>query len=151
MKAERGFELVSRVARDDNYQLPKRMTKNSAAYDFFSPVSKIIEPNGVLKISTGIKIFMQPDEVFHFYTRSGWGTKYGIILRNNVAVLDSDYYNNPDNEGELFITLLNTGEESFQIQKGDRFCQGLFQKYLVAGTEFDTEKERKGGLGSTGR
>ena len=149
---QRGFKLVKRVKENDAYQLPKRMTAHSAAYDFFSPVTAIIEPNGgTLTIATGIKIWMQPDEVFLIYTRSSWGIKYGITLRNNVAVLDSDYYDNPDNEGEVLITLINNGDEAFQIKKGDRFCQGLFQKYLVAGKEFDSNNERKGGVGSTGR
>ena len=151
MSAERGFELVSRVKDDPHYRLPRRMTKHSAAYDFFSPITRIIAPGESIRIPTGIKVYMGEDEVFYFFTRSGWGTKYGIVLRNNVAVLDSDYYDNPDNEGEVYITLCNTGEESFQIQRGDRYCQGVFQKFLTAGPEFDEGHERKGGLGSTGR
>ncbi|MBD3208806.1 dUTP diphosphatase [Candidatus Woesearchaeota archaeon] len=149
MKGVRGFELVSRVEGDNDYQLPKRMTKHSAAYDFFSPVDAVIEPQGILKIETGVKIYFPDDEAFFFYTRSGLGSKKGIILRNNVAVLDSDYYDNPGNEGEAIITLVNTGDEPFTLKKGDRFCQGLFQKVLHAGPDFDYGDERRGGLGST--
>lgn len=148
---ERGFELVTRVEGNDDYQLPKRMTANSVAYDFFSPIDAEIKPGKTLKILSGVKIFFQPDEGFFFYTRSGMGSKHGVVLRNNVGILESDYYNNPDNEGEAIITLFNTGDEPFILKKGDRYCQGLFQKVLFAGEEFNSTASRKGGLGSTGK
>lgn len=147
---QRGFALVRRVKGDADYQLPKRMTAHSVAYDFFSPIDAVIPPGGMLRIASGVKIRFAPDEAFFFYARSGWGAKHGIVLRNNVAVFDHDYYDNPDNEGEAIITLVNTGEEDFEIKKGDRYCQGLFQRVLFAGPEFDKGSERKGGLGSTG-
>lgn len=146
----RGFELVSRIKDNPDYKIPSRKTKHSVAYDFFSPVDTIINPGDFLKIETGVKIYFPVDEGFFFFTRSGLGSKKGLILRNNVAVFESDYYNNPDNEGEAIITLLNTGDEPFILEKGDRYCQGIFQKVLFAGPEFDSQDERMGGLGSTG-
>ena len=149
-KGPRGFALVTRVKGNEDYQLPKRMTAHSVAYDFFSPIDAVIPPGGTVKIESGVKIWFEKDEAFFFYARSGWGSKHGIILRNNVAVFDADYYDNPGNEGEAIITLINTSNEEFTIKKGDRYCQGLFQKVLFAGEAFDSIDERKGGLGSTG-
>lgn len=149
-KHPRGFALVKRVEGNNDYQLPRRMTAHSVAYDFFSPISAVIPAGDTLKIETGVKAWFMTDEAFFVYARSGWASKYGIILRNNTGIIDSDYYDNPDNEGELIVTLVNTSDENFTIQKGDRFCQGLFQKILLASPEFDGEKKREGGLGSTG-
>jgi dUTP pyrophosphatase len=151
MKSVRGFALVTRVKDNPDYRLPMRMTKNSVCYDFFSPIEASIAPGEFLKIDLGVKIYFPPTEAFFFYTRSGLGSKKGIVLRNNVAVFESDYYNNPDNEGEAIITLFNTSKEAFVIKKGERICQGLFQAVLFAGPEFEQVQERKGGLGSTGK
>lgn len=146
----RGFEYVSRLGDAPSFNLPKRMSKNAVGYDFFSPVNAVIKPGEFLKIFSGIKIYFPVDEGFFFYTRSGLGSKKGIVLRNSVAVFESDYYNNPDNEGEAIITLLNTGDQDFELKIGDRYVQGIFQKVLFADSEFDSDFERKGGLGSTG-
>lgn len=147
----RGFEIIRKHKDNKDYILPKRSTKHSVAYDFFSPIDGVIPPNGELKIFTGIKAYFLPSEGLFFYTRSGLGSKKGIILRNNVAVFDSDYYNNPSNEGEAIITLRNTSKEDFVLNKGDKFCQAVFQPILLADNDNADDKERVGGLGSTGR
>ena len=148
-KGLRGFEKVSSKKNDPDVKLPSRSTANAAAYDFFSPVSFTIEPKEFVTIPTGIKAYFQPDEVLHLYPRSSTGFKHGIMLRNTVAVIDSDYYNNPSNEGELFICLYNMSDKTFSLEKGGRLVQGVFQKVLLA--DDVVEEQRKGGLGSTGQ
>jgi dUTP pyrophosphatase len=147
----RGFEKISSQANNNELKLPARSTKHSVAYDVFSPINGIIPANGgELKIHTGIKAYFQTDEGLFFYTRSGMGTKHGIQLKNNVAVFESDYYNNPSNEGEAIITLRNISDNDFVINKGDKFCQAVFQKVLFTDDD-EAFGERLGGLGSTGQ
>jgi len=148
-KKIRGFALVSRVAGDDAYQLPKRMTTHSPAYDFFSPLAATLRPGEKLAIPTGIKAYFPFPEGLFFITRSGNGTKRRVTLANNIALIDSDYYNNPDNEGEIIITLVNDGSEAFTIQQGDRFCQAFFTQLLLADQDNVQDRQRTGGLGST--
>lgn len=62
-----------------------------------------------------------------------------------------DYYNNPDNEGHIFIKFFNPTDVDYKINVGDKIAQGIFAKYLVADDEEEVTFERVGGLGSTGR
>ena len=130
---------------------PYRGTKYSAGYDFISPIEIIIPAHGMAKIPTGIKAQMNEDEVLYIYSRSSIGFKTAIRLSNVVGVVDCDYYNNPDNEGHIFIKFFNPTNEDYQIHIGDKIAQGIFTKYLIVDDEEEIEIERSGGLGSTGR
>lgn len=132
-----------------SYNLPKRSTKNSAGYDFEALYDFTIQPNEITKIPLGIKANMNNDEVLFILVRSSMGFKYNIRLVNQVGVIDSDYYNNIDNEGHIFIKLQNEGTEDFVVKKGDKICQGIFTKYLMVDNEVNIEKERTSGFGST--
>ena len=145
----RCFEKISLKLDDDDVVLPKRSTSGSAGYDFFSPDDYEIPANGDVLIKTGIKAKMMSDECLFIYPRSSIGIKHNIMLQNTVGVVDSDYYNNKDNEGEIMVSLRNLSNQNFLLKKGERFCQGIFQKVLL--TNDDTSKgEREGGIGSTG-
>lgn len=133
----------------NNLELPKRSTKKSAGYDFHSPIDAVLKPNEILKIPTGVKASMNDDEVLMLYVRSSMGFKYNIRMSNQTGIIDSDYYNNPSNEGHIFIKLQNEGIDDFIIKKGDRICQGIFIKYLTVDDEEKIEKERISGIGST--
>lgn len=90
----RGFEKVSGY---EYVNLPQRKTKQSAGYDIESAIDDVITPGETKLIPTGIKAYMDENEWLGIYIRSSIAVKYGIILANSVAVIDSDYYNNPDN------------------------------------------------------
>ena len=135
-----------------NYEdiiIPTRSTKNSAGYDFISPISFELGIGESKKIPTGIKASMNEDEFLSIVIRSSLGFKYNIRLCNQVGIVDSDYYNNENNEGHIYIKIKNEGEETLVINKGDRFAQGIFMKYLLVDDD-SSNNERKGGFGSTG-
>lgn len=129
--------------------VPKRSTLKSAGYDFESPISFVLKPNETIKIPTGIKASMNDDEVLMIYVRSSMGFKYNIRMCNQTGVIDSDYYNNHNNEGHIFIKIQNEGSKDFVINKGDKICQGIFIKYLTVDNEEKICNERIGGIGST--
>lgn len=133
------------------YSLPKRSTKYSAGYDIFSICDLIIKPQEIVKIPTGIKAKMNEDEVLFLFVRSSMGFKYNIRMCNQVGVIDSDYYNNNDNEGHIWIKLQNEGPRDFIIKKGDAICQAIFTKYLTIDNEENITKNRIGGIGSTNK
>jgi len=159
----RGFEKVSfdQFKKDcvmtndveetyNNIILPKRGTKNSAGYDMHTPISFSLEPGCTIKIPLGIKAYCNGDEVLSIYVRSSIGFKYNVRMCNQVGIIDSDYYNNPDNEGHLFVKLQNEGKETVTFKAGDRIVQGIFSKYLICDDD-DVSNERAGGSGSTGK
>ena len=153
----RGFERVSEkefikhktLADYTNITLPARSTKNSAGYDFYIPFPISIKPKEKLIIPSGIKAYMESDEVLFLVIRSSLGIKYGIRLLNQVGVIDSDYYNNDDNEGHILIGIENTSDKVVSFNVGDRICQGIFLNYLTSTNEKKPKAERLGGIGST--
>ena len=130
-------------------QIPKRSTKNSAGYDFTSVLDIVLKPDEIIKIPTGIKACINTDEVLMLFVRSSMGFKYNVRMCNQTGIIDSDYYNNRDNEGHIFIKIQNEGDKDFIINKGDKICQGLFMKFLTVDKEEEIKKERISGIGST--
>ena len=129
--------------------LPKRATKGSAGYDFYSPLSFSLNPNETIKIPTGIRVFMEEGWVLKCYPRSGLGFKYRLQMNNTVGIIDSEYYES-DNEGHIFAKITNDSNENktVSIKQGEGFMQGIFVEY---GITFDDEvnEQRNGGFGST--
>ena len=128
--------------------LPKRATKGSAGYDFVCPIDIKINPNEMIKIPTGIRCFMEQGYVLNIYPRSSLGMKYQMYLTNTTGIIDSDYYY-ANNEGHIIISIVNKGDKTLSINKGERFVQGIFLKYYTV-EEDEILENRKGGFGSTG-
>lgn len=126
--------------------LPTRMTSGSAGYDFYSKCSIAANPGEIVKIWTDVKAGMEPDEVLLLTVRSSMGGKF--MLANTVGVIDSDYFSNPDNDGNIGIFLKNISDEKQWIHSGDRIAQGIFLCYLKA-ENGNCGCERTGGFGST--
>ena len=61
----------------------------------------------VTLVPTGIKCKMPKDVYLELSVRSSTPLKHWIIMGNSVGIIDSDYYNNPDNEGHIFFQLIN--------------------------------------------
>jgi dUTP pyrophosphatase len=143
----RGFELVSKYT--DRNLLPQRSTKYAAAYDLKAAKDYFINPYvGPKLIATGVKAYMDTDEYLEIVNRSSGPIKRGIVCANGVGIIDADYYNNSNNEGEIFAQVMNITDMPIEIKKGDRICQGIFHKYLVADND-QPGGQRKGGFGST--
>lgn len=153
MEKVRGFE-IAKGFENKGINLPVRKTKYSAGYDIEAAEDVIIPSfkkgmNPTL-IKTGIKAYMEDDEVLFLYNRSSNPKKKGLILANSVGVIDKDYYGNPDNDGHIMFAFFNVKDEDVEIKKGEAIGQAVFQKYLVTDND-DAQGERVGGFGSTGR
>ena len=153
MEKIRGFE-VAKGFEDKNINLPVRKTKYSAGYDVEAAEYCIIPSfkKGMKPtlIKTGIKAYMQDDEVLILANRSSNPGKKGLILANSIGVVDKDYYGNPDNDGHIMFAFFNIKEEDIEIKKGECIGQAIFQKYLITDNDV-VEGERKGGFGSTNK
>lgn len=172
----RGFEIITDYIGKVN--LPARATFGAAGYDFEAAEDVVIPSvwkqgiasalKAVLKketlaateelqkevkptlVPTGIKSYMGKDEYLQLTNRSSNPLKNYLWLANGVGVIDSDYYNNPDNEGHIMFQFLNFGLMDKKINKGDRIGQGIFLPFLKADQDKATA-ERVGGFGSSGK
>ena len=172
-KKKRGFEIISfeQFEKDanklfenkysekelkqiyQNIKIPKRGSKNSAGYDFYSPFDFTLKPDEIKIIPTGIKSYMNEDEFLAMFVRSSVGFKYNVRLTNQVGIIDSDYYNNEDNQGHIMISFQNHGSKEWDVKLGEkssRVAQGVFIKYGITSDEKDMKK-RTGGIGSTNK
>ena len=147
-------EIMPEKAADIVYsslKLPRRATKGSAGYDFYTPFDIKLEPGESVKVPTGIRCSMDEGWVLKIYPRSGLGFKYRLQLNNTVGIIDSDYYYS-DNEGHIMIKITNDSKDgkTVEIRAGEGFAQGIFVEY---GITYDDEanEERNGGFGSTTR
>lgn len=135
----------------ESIELPKRATKGSAGYDFYSPFSFSMEPGTSMKVPTGIRCEMQEDWVLKLYPRSGLGFKYRLQLNNTVGIIDSDYFYS-DNEGHIMAKITNDSKEgkTVELTSGTGFMQGIFLEYGITEDD-DAQGIRNGGFGSTTR
>ena len=148
---KRGFE-VAKGFEDKGINMPIRKTKFSAGYDIEAaedcviPVFEAGQKPTLVK--TGLKAYMQDDEVLFLYNRSSNPSKKGLVMANSVGVIDKDYYGNPDNDGHFMFSFFNIKSEPIQIKKGDAIGQAIFQKYLITDDD-SAEGARTGGFGTT--
>ena len=153
MERKRGFE-IAKGFENSNINLPVRSTKNSAGYDVEAAEDCIIPAfkpgQKQTLVKTGIKAYMESDEVLILANRSSNPGKKGLILANSIGVVDSDYYENPDNDGHIMYAFFNFKAEDVEIKKGERIGQAIFQKYLVTDNDI-AQGERTGGFGSTNK
>lgn len=129
--------------------LPYRGTSEAAGYDFFSPINATIFPGHTLLIWTDVKASFPSDECLKIYPRSSMAIKRNLILKNSVGIIDSDYFENPDNDGNIGIPLWNVGDEPQSIKQGEKIAQGIFEKYYKI-NEVSSTALRQSGFGSTG-
>ena len=152
-KLKRGFEIVNEEFRkhpNADIQLPIRGDSRSAGYDIRTPIRIELQPNERVLVFTDIKAYMLPDEVLEIHVRSSIGVKKNIVLSNITGIIDSSYYGNPSNDGNIGLTLWNTSDKVQVLEANERVCQGIFKKYLVADNDNIANNERTGGFGSTG-
>ena len=153
MEKIRGFE-VAKGFENESINLPERKTKYSAGYDVEAaedcviPAFKLGQVPTLVK--TGLKAYMPDDEYLMLCNRSSNPKKKGLILANSIGIVDSDYYENPDNDGHIMFAFFNVKAEDTIIKKGDVIGQAIFQKYLIVDND-NAEGDRIGGFGSTSK
>lgn len=122
--------------------------KRALTIDAIAAITKATGAKPTL-VSTGMKCALDPDTYLELSVRSSSPLKYWLVLANGVGIIDADYYNNPDNEGEIFFQMINFTPYPIMLKKGDAIGQGIIKPYLT--TEDDAAAgSRVGGFGSTG-
>ena len=131
-----------------NAVLPYRSTENSAGYDFECYADILIPPYQIMLIPTGIKCQIDEGYYLQLALRSSTPMKKHLMLANGIGIIDSDYYNNPDNEGHIMFQVINFTNKEVFIPAGERIGQGVFLKYYTTDDD-NASGKRVGGFGST--
>ncbi|MCI6502945.1 MAG: dUTP diphosphatase [Clostridia bacterium] len=133
--------------------LPMYATPGSAALDLRAALDEgsvlTLQPGERAVVPTGVQIAPEEsDTVAIVAARSGLAIRHGITLSNGIGVIDSDY------RGEICVGLVNHGQESFTIERGDRIAQLMFlpvyAAVLLPTEDLDATDRGAGGFGSTG-
>ncbi|WFW29489.1 MAG: dUTP diphosphatase [Wolbachia endosymbiont of Menacanthus eurysternus] len=144
---------IKKLPHGNDLPLPYYATTESAGMDLYAALNNfaILNPLERLIIPTGIIIAIPNGFEGQIRPRSGLSIKYGITVLNSPGTIDSDY------RGEIKICLINLGDQSYEIKRGDRIAQiiinPVFQiiwddKAYIEKTE--TNRDIKG-FGSSGR
>lgn len=143
-------EYVENIIREiyDAIKLPKRSTAKSAGHDIMCPIEIKLKPHETILIPTGIKCKMPTDMVLMIFPRSGLGTKFRFVPCNLVGIIDADYADS-DNDGHIFMKMVNDGEKNLKLEQGKAFCQGVLLQYYTT-IDDDVNIKRNGGFGSSG-
>ena len=142
--------MIVQIQRiDKGLPLPEYARAGDAGMDVYSTIECTLAPGARAIIPIGIAIALPEGFVCFAHPRSGLAAKHGISIVNAPGTIDSGY------RGEIKIILINTdAKETFEIQRGDRIAQLVFQKFESARffeVEFLPESQRGGGgFGSTG-
>lgn len=170
------FEKVSRF-KDVDFAMPVRKTKHSAGYDMVVAEDFIVPPYKELYesfndcimgyvtlgwletetkrkklrpslVSTGVKCYLDPGYYLELSVRSSTPLKYWLVMANSQGIIDGDYADNENNEGEIFFQLINLSPYPILLKRGDVIGQGIIKKYNLTDDDC-ADGERVGGFGST--
>ena len=130
-----------------NAVIPKQGTAGAAGFDL-TAVS-IEETDQFVKYYTGIAVQI-PAGYFGMLVPRSSVVNTGLLMGNSVGIIDSDYVDNPGNEGEIGFALYNNSDKEVCFRHGERIMQGVFVKYQTVDND-ETTDERKGGTGSSGK
>jgi dUTP pyrophosphatase len=134
---------------DKDLPLPQYAKVGDAGIDIYSRIDCAIAPGERAMVPTGIAIAFAEGYVCLAHPRSGLAAKHGISIVNAPGTIDAGY------RGEIQVILINTDlKNTFEIKRGDRIAQLVFQKVehaeLSEVDELPDSDRGAGGFGSTG-
>jgi len=144
---------VRRLPHGENLPLPAYQSTGAAGLDLFAAVPEqtplILSPGKCAVVPTGLTIALPSGYEAQIRPRSGLAAKHGVTVLNAPGTVDADY------RGEVSVLLINHGDASFAIRRGERIAQMVIapvaQAQLVAVGSLSTTDRGSGGYGSTGR
>ncbi|WP_420381366.1 dUTP diphosphatase [Novosphingobium sp.] len=141
--------MVRRLPGNADLPLPDYATHGAAGMDVVAAEDAAIAPGMRHAVATGLALAIPPGFEIQVRPRSGLALKHGITVPNTPGTIDSDY------RGELKVILINLGDTTFVVQRGDRIAQLVLAPVTRASwlevDELDDTVRGIGGFGSTGQ
>lgn len=122
-----------------------------ACFDFMSAIDVVIPANSnrPTMVPSGVKVQVPDGYELQIRPRSGLAAKHGVTVLNSPGTIDTGFTN------EIQLLMMNFGDKSFEVKKGDRIAQGKVAiKPHVVLRQVEKIKQigerGDGGFGSTG-
>jgi len=131
---------------NENAIIPEYATPGDAGMDLYSIEDYILKPGERKLFPTGLKMEYSKNYYTRIAPKSGLALKYGIGIL--AGVIDSGY------RGEYGVILINHGTKDFEVKKGMKIAQVIFEKIgrakLIEVKKLKETKRKDGAYGSTG-
>jgi dUTP pyrophosphatase len=128
--------------------IPTYAHPGDAGADLYAVESYLITPGRRVLIPTGIAIAIPEGYVGLIHPRSGLAWKQGLTVTNAPGTIDSGY------RGEILVNVINLGQLTIEVEKGDRIAQLVFQEVCTGEffevADLDEAVRGDNGFGSTG-
>ena len=133
--------------------LPKQQSSGAAGVDLLAAlgVSEVVSlaPGERRIVPCGFAVALPEGHEAQVRPRSGLASKHGVTVLNSPGTIDADY------RGEVKVILINLGEATFEIRRGDRIAQMVVAPVSAVGFSesetLDATERGSSGFGSTGR
>lgn len=136
--------------------LPAYATAHAAGMDLRAAIPAdetwALAPGQRRLVPTGLSLAIPEGFEGQVRPRSGLALKHGITVLNAPGTIDADY------RGEVAVLLINHGEASFDLKRGERIAQLIFAPVTRAEwvpvqdlDDLGSTSRGSGGYGSTGR
>ncbi len=141
---------VRRLAHAKGLPLPEYASTGSSGLDLRAAIGRqlSVDPGERIQVPTGLILELPPGWEGQVRPRSGLAWRRGVTLLNTPGTIDSDY------RGEIMVLLVNLGQETFVIERGDRVAQlvvaPVSRARCVERHQLGTTERGEGGFGSTG-
>ena len=135
--------------RGDPLPLPSYATEGAAGVDLRADLAVTLGPGERALVPTGLSLAIPPGFEGQVRPRSGLALREGITCLNSPGTVDSDY------RGEVAVILVNLGQKTVTLQRGERIAQLVFapvsRAELREGDSLPPTRRGPGGFGHTGR
>lgn len=142
-------KVVIPIVAAEGVELPKYATPGAAGMDLRANGQVVVERFGRAMVPTGLRISVPEGFEAQVRPRSGLSIKHGLTLINPPGTIDSDF------RGEINVLVINLGNETYTIEKGERIAQMVICPVVRAEwqkvTELQESERGEGGFGSTGK
>ena len=132
----------------DDAVIPQYAHEGDAGVDLYSRVDYELKPGERYLIPTGLKMAIPHGYEGQVRPKSGLALKSGITVLNTPGTVDAPY------RGEVGVIVINHDKNSYQIKKGEKIAQMIFNEIKYANFKvvdsLDETTRGEGGFGSTG-
>jgi dUTP pyrophosphatase len=139
---------IMRLGHGTDLPLPAYETSGAAGMDLRAAEDALLGSGGRCLMPTGFAIALPSGFEAQIRPRSGLAVKHGVTVLNAPGTIDCDY------RGEIKVPLVNHGQESFSIKRGDRIAQMVVAPVTratwVETSSLDETVRGAGGFGSSG-